>query len=305
MKRARILEIMLLLLDKRKITSSELANRFEVSIRTIYRDIDLLSEIGIPIYTTTGKNGGVHLMEGFSLDKSLLLENEQRQLFLALQSINTIPGVDIKSVKQKLSSLFAFNQSSNEWIEIDFSNWFEDKDFYGKIKKAILERRVIRFTYLNGRGEELKRDINPRKLLFRYKSWYLYGFCHVRNEYRMFKISRVRNLKLLEKQFDDEYFEVPQLNNKDTTENMLHLELEFSIDVAPYVYDLFDQKNIKHVSKDIIQLSLDHKNEEWLYNCLMFFGNKVTVIEPESVKCELILRHKRAYEHMKNIEATK
>ncbi len=224
MKRARILEIMLLLLDKRKITSSELANRFEVSIRTIYRDIDLLSEIGIPIYTTTGKNGGVHLMEGFSLDKTLLLENEQRQLFLALQSINTIPGVDIKSVKQKLSSLFAFNQSSNEWIEIDFSNWFEDKDFYGKIKKAILERRVIRFTYLNGRGEELKRDINPRKLLFRYKSWYLYGFCHVRNEYRMFKISRVRNLKLLEKQFDDEYFEVPQLNNKDTTENMLHLE---------------------------------------------------------------------------------
>ena len=100
MKNARLLEILLILLEKRKTTSIELASHFEVSVRTIYRDIDLLSQIGIPLYTSTGKNGGIFLMDGFSVDKTLLLKEEQQNLFSVLQSIDSIPGVDINSIKQ-------------------------------------------------------------------------------------------------------------------------------------------------------------------------------------------------------------
>jgi len=298
MKKARLLEILLILLEKRKITSSELASRFEVSARTIYRDIDLLSQIGIPIYTSTGKNGGIFLMDGFSIDKTLLLEEEQQNLFSLLSSINNIPGIDLDSIKQKFSALFAFSQSKEDWLDINLMGWLSDTDLFNKIKRAIIEKEKIEFLYLNARGEDLKRIVSPLKLAFRYRTWYLYGYCHIRNDYRMFKISRIRELKVLFEKSETVPNTLPVIQQNNNNEKMIHLVLDFSINVAPYIYDLFGDKEIVHISSDTIRLRMEHKDEEWLYRCLMFFGSQVTVVEPDTVKKELKARHKTAFEKM-------
>ncbi|WP_162610257.1 helix-turn-helix transcriptional regulator [Lachnoclostridium sp. An118] len=300
MKNARLLEILLILLEKRKTTSIELASHFEVSVRTIYRDIDLLSQIGIPLYTSTGKNGGIFLMDGFSVDKTLLLKEEQQNLFSVLQSIDSIPGVDINSIKQKFAALYAFNQSQSkdEWLDINLTGWLSDPALFEKIRKAIIEKDRIEFIYTNVRGEEQKRIVEPRKLTFRYRTWYLYGFCHLRNDYRMFKVSRIRELNVLQEKFEDRPYTLPPIYTNTAAENQIDLTLDFSIQAAPYIYDLFGDKDISRISDNKIRLSMKHVDEEWLYHCLMFFGDQVTVIAPDCVKKELRERHKAAYKKM-------
>lgn len=121
MQESRLFKIVYYLLDKGKVTAPELAEKFEVSTRTIYRDIDALSGAGIPIYAETGRNGGIYLMNGFVLDKVVLSEEEKQEILTALQSINTIQSVNNSQTLQKLSAMFNIN--SENWLEVDFSRW--------------------------------------------------------------------------------------------------------------------------------------------------------------------------------------
>lgn len=119
-------------------------------------------------------------MDGFSVDKTLPLKEEQQNLFSVLQSIDSIPGVDINSIKQKFAALYAFNQSQikDEWLDINLTGWLSDTELFEKIRKAIIEKDKVEFIYTNVRSEEQKRIVEPRKLTFRYRTWYLYGFYH-------------------------------------------------------------------------------------------------------------------------------
>ena len=118
---SRLFKIVYYLLDKGQATATELAEKFEVSVRTIYRDIDALSGAGVPVYTETGRNGGIHLMKNFVLDKALLSEEERQEILTALQSINITPNISGSQTLQKLSAIF--NLSSENWLEVDFSRW--------------------------------------------------------------------------------------------------------------------------------------------------------------------------------------
>lgn len=121
MHESRLFKIVYYLLDKGHATAPELAEKFEVSVRTIYRDIDALSGAGIPIYAETGRNGGIYLMKDFVLDKVVLSEEEKEEILTALQSINTIQNIDGSQIIQKLSAMFHLNIEN--WIEVDFSRW--------------------------------------------------------------------------------------------------------------------------------------------------------------------------------------
>ena len=102
MKTSRLFNILMLLIERRSISSTELAQILEVSVRTIYRDIDTLSQAGIPLYTTTGKYGGIHLTDGYVVDKAMFSEKEQEEIITSLQSIKDKPGIDINNVRKKI-----------------------------------------------------------------------------------------------------------------------------------------------------------------------------------------------------------
>jgi len=154
-----------------------LAERFEVSVRTIYRDVEVLSQAGVPIYTSQGKGGGISLSDRFVLNKSLLSDKEQDEILFALQSLSVAQFPDSDEVFSKLSSLFRKN--STNWIEVDFSSWgsgLKQKELYALLKRAILEHKVISFTYLSAAGEQKSRRGAPVKLLFKDRAWYVEAY---------------------------------------------------------------------------------------------------------------------------------
>ena len=157
----RLFEIAYILIQKKKVTAKELANKFEVSTRTIYRDIETLSRANIPIYATKGKEGGIEILDEYVLNKMLLTEEEQNQILFALQGIKKVAGQKEKDILEKLSRLF--NKKADDWIRIEFSNWGKDKEKeerFNKIKAAILNKNRIKFEYYNTNEE--KSEINKK-----------------------------------------------------------------------------------------------------------------------------------------------
>ena len=181
MRESRLFRIVYYLLQNRKATAPELAQKFEVSIRTIYRDIDSISSAGIPIYATQGKGGGISILNDYTLDKSLFSEQEQEQMLTALQGMVATAEENSNELLTKLSGLFQIN--STNWIEVDFSDWAHrtpQQDTFNIIKEAIFQKRVISFCYFSGKGNKEKRNVRPIRLVFKSKSWYLYSFCLLR-----------------------------------------------------------------------------------------------------------------------------
>ena len=169
MQSSRLFEIIYILLNKKTVTAKELAEHFEVSQRTIYRDVDTLSLAGIPVYTEKGKGGGISLLPDFVLNKSILSEEEQNEILSALQGLASVKTSDTDHVLNKLSTIF--NKSAANWLEVDFSDWsFQNGSAFHDFKTAILERRIAEFDYYSTYGELTRRQIsrynsgsNPRR----------------------------------------------------------------------------------------------------------------------------------------------
>ncbi len=281
----RFFEIVYILLEKKSVTAQELAERFEVSTRTIYRDIELLSGAGIPIYTVQGKGGGISLLDNFVLDKAIITEEEQEQILLALSSLSETQQKDVGNIFSKLCGLF--NKSGTDWIEIDFGYWNNNQAFEEKfllLKKSILESRIIEFTYSSTKGEKTYRTVEPLKLIFKGQSWYLYGFCRMRNADRFFKLTRITDIKSTDKLFCRR--NTGRVCNKsydgDTIKKYIDVILKFENRMAFRVYDEFE--NIIENSDGSFTVKATLPENEWLYSYLLSFQNNVTVIEPEKLR---------------------
>lgn len=199
----RLFEIVYLLLENKIVTAGELAERFEVSVRTIYRDVETLSQAGIPIYMSKGKGGGISLMPDFILNKAVLTEQEKSDILSSMKAVSTLSFSESSSAMKKLDSMLG--RKNTDWIEVDFSSWgyFENEEnYFSKIKSAIIEKKIITFMYASGRAEKLLRTVMPLKLIFKGSAWYLYAYCKVRDDYRFFKLRRISELTLTEEQFE-------------------------------------------------------------------------------------------------------
>ena len=206
MKDNRLFRILYYILERGKVTASELADKFEVSVRTIYRDIDSISSAGIPIYALQGKGGGIEIAEDFVLSKSLLSENEKRQIMSALQGLDNTAIQHENELLTKLSALFKMKNTS--WIEVDFNNWQNNKRYekvFNDIKSAILNKNIISFSYFSSNEEETNRSVKPVRLLFKSQDWYLYALCLLRHDFRYFKLSRIKNLEISAEKFEDSF----------------------------------------------------------------------------------------------------
>lgn len=295
MKESRLFRILYYLLQHKKATAPELAEEFEVSVRTIYRDIDYISSAGVPIYATQGKDGGIAILDSFTLDKSMLSEIEKEQILTALEALIATDGKTTDELLIKLKTLFQM-QTTN-WIEVDFSDWFQEKpaqNIFNDIKKAILDRCVISFEYFNHQGNHVFRHIQPLKLLFKGKAWYVYGFCLLRNEYRFFKLTRIKHLNITEKKFLPKE-SIAKLDITIKKEETVEVTLKFNKHMAFRVYDEFASESIIDTNGYLYVTTL-LPNNDTLYSYVLSFENHVEIVKPQEIRDNMKCRLKKIQE---------
>lgn len=282
----RLFETIYILLHKKATTAKELAEHFEVSERTIYRDIDTLSSAGIPIYASQGKGGGISLLDDYVFDKSVLSEREQNEILYALQSLSVTKAPETDQVLAKLRSLF--NKNKTSWIEVDFSPWGSDESRIGQftvLKDAILSRRIIEFHYFNSSGEKSARRAEPLKLVFKVNAWYLQAFCLAKNAYRTFKISRMSNLLITPQTFAErDPEELPESGQAQEMQNRIDLCLKISAQGGYRVYDEFDESSIAKNQDGSFTVTTSLPDGKWLIRYLLSFGADAEVLSPRKIR---------------------
>ncbi|MFR3295527.1 MAG: helix-turn-helix transcriptional regulator [[Clostridium] innocuum] len=284
MKENRYFQMIYLLLDKGQMTAPELADYFEVSIRTIYRDIDILSSAGIPIYATQGKGGGIAIQDSYVLKKSLLSEQEQKQILMALQGIRVLEDEQINMLLSKLSGVFQRQQGN--WLEIDFSTWTKSgagKHNFQLLQSAIWKSRIVSFSYYSGKGEQTKRIIEPHKLVFKTSDWYLYGYCTLRKDFRFFKLTRIRDLKLQDAEFMRETPEHIFERSDEFEMKTVQVTLLFDAGMSHEVYEKFDEEVSEQEDGSLLVTTILPDNE-LLYSYVLSCRERVEVLSPPYVR---------------------
>lgn len=283
MKDNRLFRILYYILEKEKVTANELADKFEVSVRTIYRDIDSISSVGVPIFTTQGKGGGIKIDNEFILNKSLFDTNEKEQIIAALQGLEKTNEAYKSELITKLSALFKIKNSN--WIEIDFTSWGSNntyQDLFNALKTTIINKNIISFSYNSSKAEKINRKVKPIRLLFKEQDWYLYAFCLLRNDFRYFKLSRMKDLEVLAINYEDN-FENAVLKKELKYENIVNIKLKFDKSVAFRVYDEFNEA-IEEDEKGNLYVEMKIPNNYKLYNYIFSFGSNVEILEPKEIR---------------------
>ena len=285
MQESRLFKIVYYLLDKGQATAPELAERFEVSVRTIYRDIDALSEAGIPVYTEAGRNGGIRLMNNFVLDKAVLSEEEKREILTALQSINFTQNNSSRTL-QKLSAIFHLR--SEDWLEVDFSRWGDqkklDNEKFELLKKAVIHCKSVKIHYAGTNGTERERIVQPYKLVYKAKAWYLRAFCTEKQDMRTFKLNRILDYEMLEEGFVRRNFPA---DPDDVEIDCPLVTLRFPKEMAYRVYDEFDKTQIRIQENGDLVASAAMPEGAWLTGFLLSFGTQVEILSPAHLRKEI------------------
>lgn len=287
MKINRLLQIILILLNKGAATARELADRFEVSTRTIYRDIDELSAAGVPVFTNKGSGGGISLLENYVLNRSLITEHERDSLLLALKTLQSTRYPEIEVILGKIGALFK-NTTPSDWVHIEFSPWGSGPNAENKlldIKRAILKCKAITFNYINANGIMSRRNIEPMQLLFKGQAWYLNGYCRTRCDMRTFRISRIKNLTVT----DETFVRRPVESTKEeepvpTPQKYVTLKLRFQPEDLYRVYDDYDEERITRNPDGTYDVTVTFPEDEWVYGYIMSFGCYVEVLEPQHIR---------------------
>jgi predicted DNA-binding transcriptional regulator YafY len=297
MKLYRLFEITTILLNKGSVTAKELADRFGVSTRTIYRDIDTLSAAGVPVYMNKGSGGGIFLLDNYAMSRTLISEQESESLLLAVKTLQATQYPEVDIVLEKMGALFK-HAVNYDWVEVDFSPWGSipnEKNKFNHIKRAMLHRNVICFDYVNADGHKSSRLAEPMKLLFKGNAWYLAAYCRQRMAARTFRISRMKNLELTSEIFDRRLeFTMDSGRDKETSPPDVRLKLRFQAKVLNRLYDYFDDSYIIKKDEDSFVVEFTLPEGEWIYSYILSFGSAVEVLEPEPIRNAIEQRLRQA-----------
>lgn len=278
----RLFGILHLLLLRGRMTAAELAAHFEVSPRTIRRDIDALCACGVPLYAERGRGGGVRLVEGYVLNRALLSRQEQIDLLAALQSLPAARYPLDGAVLDKLGALFGGRGAP--WIDVDFSDWSDlHRGLFLDLRRAILEQRVVAFTYYNSRGETRARTAEPLQLRFKGRAWYLMAFCRAAQDFRLFKLSRMEDVQLLEERFSrglPQAEEAPSRPAFDAPETVLRIEAS----CAYRALDEFEPWQRQRQADGGFLVRVRYPVDDWLVGYILSFGPEAEVLEPPCLR---------------------
>jgi predicted DNA-binding transcriptional regulator YafY len=285
----RLLAITMLLLNNEMITAKELSEKFEVSVRTIYRDVDAICAAGIPIVSYQGNSGGFSIMDGFKIDKRLLSSYDVESLIVVLRGVSSI----FKNNKYEgtLSVLEGLNNKiDKQSLMLDFTSWSPisaTSSLLNKLRTAIDDYKVINFNYTNGNGENSYREVEPITLLLKSGYWYLHGYCKTRSDCRLFKLSRMRNLNLTDEKFILEKSKIKEIRYywEDNHEvKLIDLELKFSSKVCARAMDYFFSDDMNFTEHGSLIIKICYPEDEWIYSTLLSFGSDVEVIKPTHLR---------------------
>lgn len=196
MKMERLIGILSILLQREKVTAPELAEQFEVSRRTIQRDIESLCRADIPIATAQGAGGGISIMEGYRIDRTVLTAPEMQAILAGLRSLDSVSGTRrYAQLMEKLSTGTGGLVTSGAHMLIDLASWYKTSlpPKIELIQGAIEQHRTIHFTYYSPKGESV-RTVEPCYLVSHWSAWYVWGWCRSREAFRLFKLNRMTEL---------------------------------------------------------------------------------------------------------------
>ncbi|WP_270640222.1 helix-turn-helix transcriptional regulator [Longibaculum muris] len=288
MESGRLFEILYYLMENKQTTAKQLADKFEVSTRTIYRDLDKLLVAGIPIITKQGVDGGVSLDENFVFDKSLLDESQQEQILLALSSLSSLHVSEYQELLKHMQTIF--QKESEEWLDVDFSSWHQDQEMnekFSQLKDAILKHLKITFHYINAQGQKSHRDVFPIKLFYKNNAWYLYGYEVKKADYRTYKLTRIQQLVIKDEQFDrSAFYKEPHLTYEEN-QTKIDVVLKFQKYLGSFVYDQFSDQDIQE-KEDGYWIHTSMPYHPWFLSFLLSFGSGVEIIEPHSLREEML-----------------
>ena len=276
MRESRLFQILYILLEKGAATAKELAEKLEVSPRTVYRDIDALSQAGVPVYAEPGRSGGIRLLGDFVLDKALFSPAERHELLSALQSLSALESGS--PTFSKLSALFGPPPES--WLEVDFSRWgnkLEDNKKFETLKSAILCHQRLKIAYAAASGQITTRIVLPLKLSYKSKSWYLHAFCTERQSPRLFKLTRILDYTLLPQHFSPPLpYPLPESSPSPST----RFRFLFPSEMAYRVYDEFAADEISLQPNGDYLVTVEMPDDSWVLSFLLSCCGHVQVLEP-------------------------
>lgn len=292
----RLLRMIMILLSREQVTAKKLADEFNVSVRTIYRDLDVLSLAGIPVYTSRGRGGGIKLLSEFTISRALLSIEEQQDIMSALRGMKAVGGMNIEGVLDKVGAIF--KSADDSWLEIDMTDWGNDKrnqNKFADIRYAIAQKKVVEFRYVDSYGGKSLRQVEPLRLVYKGSAWYLMSYCRVKSDYRNFRLSRMSDLKLTDESFDRSMPEGASINMpvKDMSQ-LIELKLRFGPKYAYRVYDDFPYEDIVQNEDGTMDVRAWYPRGEWVYGYVMSFGDGVRILEPADFKDEICGRMKSA-----------
>lgn len=289
MKLDRLIGVLSVLLQKESVTAPELAERFEVSRRTIGRDIEDLCKAGIPIVTTQGVGGGIRIMDGFSMDKTLLTSKDMQMIMAGLRSLDSISGSQYYSqLMEKIKVGSSEFVSGNDSILIDLSTWYKDSltPKIGLIQDAIELKKTIRFRYYSPKNE-MEREIEPYYLIFKWTNWYVYGWCTLRQDYRLFKVNRMDQMRHVSDFVMRENVPLPDLDDKRIFPTQNIVKAVFEPEMKWYLIEQFGVDSFTEAPDGRLLFEYEYSDMESLLSWMLTCRDSVTVLEPETVRNEL------------------
>ena len=301
MKIDRQIGILSVLLQKETVTAPYLAERFEVSRRTINRDIEDLCKAGIPIVTKQGVNGGISIIENYKLDKTLFTRGEMQDILAGLRSLDSVNGTNrYGQLMEKLSAGSSDFMVGNQSVLIDLSSWYKNSlaPKIELIRTSIDRCRKLEFLYYSPR-EESVRCIEPYYLIFRWTSWYVWGWCVKRRDFRLFKLNRMDQVKILEQEFSPRQMSMPDLSHERIFPGGIKVRALFERDCKWRLVEEFGTESFSVRQDGKLLFQADYTDKDNLIRWLLSFGEKAELLEPEEIREEIkvsIARMKKKYE---------
>lgn len=290
MKSNRMFGILCILLEKEKITAKELADYFEVSVRTIHRDLLDLSSAGFPVTSQQGIGGGVSLLPDFRYNKTALNKDDMNVILAGIHGFASID--DSAKIKTLLAKL-RFTQGDKMLLEndiiIDFTSWNHNSRIVEKIKSiriATANHQLLEMEYYSGSGY-CHRQIEPYKLIFKQENWYLFAYCKYKNDFRIFKVSRMTDLHISDETFTErEDYTIPPLQSDfaNVSGTIVTVRMDKSLEFL--AVDFFGLESMTRTADEIL-VTFQTEHTEWIISTFASFGDKAEIIAPDSLRDEM------------------
>lgn len=293
----RMLSIVVILLNRRRITARELADRFEVSLRTIYRDIEAINLSGIPVISNQGMAGGYEIPDNYKLSRQYLSLSDLRAILTALKGINAaLEDKDLELIFEKVQSLLPDSEKTGsgnnaETLVIDTFGWRRQEKSANRIQtlyEAIKNCRLVAIGYRDGYGKASQRIVEPMTLIQKWFSWYLFGFCREKKDFRLFKLTRMKSIKELSDRFERRSGYYREIQTEwPTHEKNLEVVLKFAAHLRHRVEDYHEDADIVAEAQDSITIKTRFPDGEWLLATILAYGSDVEVLSPASLRKEV------------------